>query len=176
MACPQEARRLGTMTRDQMQTYVNSLFSDGGTYHDIGMSWGGRFISPNGIFGGDNPSVFNDRPVNRYVIFMTDGILDTGTSIYTAYGLEKIDKRVTGGWTSDADQTARHKQRFLIACNAAKQKGVSIWSIVFASASETTLKSCASSDDQYAISANSTELIAKFKEIGKNIGALRLSK
>ena len=176
MACPQQARRLGTMTRDEMQTYVNSLFSDGGTYHDIGMIWGGRFISPGGIFGGDNPSVFNDRPVNRYVIFMTDGILDTGTSIYTAYGLEKIDKRVTGGWTSDADQTARHKQRFLIACNAAKQKGVSIWSIVFASASETTLKSCASSDDQYAISANSADLIAKFKEIGKNIGALRLSK
>jgi len=176
MACPQQARRLGTMTRDQMQTYVNSLFSDGGTYHDIGMIWGGRLISPAGIFGGDNPSVFNDRPVNRYVIFMTDGLLDTGTSIYTAYGLEKIDKRVTGGWTSDSDQTARHKQRFLISCNAAKQKGVSIWSIVFASASETTLKSCASSDDQYAISANSTELIAKFKEIGKNIGALRLSK
>jgi Flp pilus assembly protein TadG len=175
-ACPKEASRLKTMTRDEMLNYVNSMYSDGGTYHDNGMMWGARFISGGGIFGGDNPSVFNDRPVNRYIIFMTDGILDTGTSIYTSYGLEKLDKRVTGGWTSDSDQTSRHRQRFLIACNAAKQKGVSIWSIVFASASETTLSACASSSDQYAISANSTQLIAKFKEIGKNIGALRLSK
>jgi Flp pilus assembly protein TadG len=174
-ACPKEASRLATMTRDQMLNYVNAMYSDGGTYHDNGMMWGARFISGGGIFGGDNPSVYNDRPVNRYIIFMTDGILDTGTSIYTSYGLEALDKRVTGGWTSDSDQTSRHRQRFLIACNAAKQKGVSIWSIVFASATETTLKSCASSDDQYAISADSPALIAKFKEIGKNIGALRLS-
>ncbi len=71
-----------------MQNYVNSLYSDGGTYHDIGMTWGARFISRRRIFGADNPSVFNDRPVNRYIIFMTDGILDTGP-LYTAYGLEK---------------------------------------------------------------------------------------
>jgi hypothetical protein len=107
---------------------------------------------------------------------MTDGILDTGTSIYTAYGLEALDKRVTGGWTSDSDQTSRHRQRFLIACNEAKKRGVSIWSIVFASGTESTLSSCASNSDQYALSADSTALIAKFKEIGKNIGTLRLSK
>ena len=175
-ACPREASRLNTMTRTEILNFVNSMYSDGGTYHDNGMIWGTRFISAQGIFGGDNPSVYNDRPVNRYIIFMTDGILDTGTSIYTSYGLETLDKRVTGGWTSDSDQTARHKQRFLIACSAAKQKGISVWSIVFASATESTLKSCASNDDQYALSANKGELIAKFKEIGKNIGALRLSK
>jgi Flp pilus assembly protein TadG len=174
-ACPREARRLAVMSRSDMQTYVDSLFSDGGTYHDIGMIWGGHFVSPTGIFAGDNPSVYNDRPVNRYVIFMTDGIMDTGTSIYTAYGLETLDKRVTGGWTSDSDQTSRHRQRFLIACNIAKQKGVSIWSIVFSPDTETTLQSCASSTDQYAQSTSSAALIAKFKEIGKNIGALRLS-
>ena len=158
-----------------MQNYVNSLYSDGGTYHDIGMTWGARFISGGGIFGADNPSVFNDRPVNRYIIFMTDGILDTGP-LYTAYGLEKRHQRVTGSYSSESDQTGRHKQRFLMACNAAKQKGVSIWSIVFSPNTEDSLKTCASNEDQYAQSKNSADLIAKFKEIGKNIGALRLSK
>jgi Flp pilus assembly protein TadG len=175
MACPREAGPLKTMTRDEMLTYVNSLYSDGGTYHDIGMIWGARFISGGGIFGSDNPSVFNDRPVNRYVIFMTDGIMDTGP-LYTAYGLEQRDGRVTGGYTSESDQTARHRQRFQMACNAAKQRGVSIWSIVFSPNTETSLMSCASSEDQYAQSKNKEALIAKFKEIGKNIGALRLSK
>ena len=175
MACPREASRLATMTRDEMQNYVNSLYSDGGTYHDIGMTWGARFISGGGIFGADNPSVFNDRPVNRYIIFMTDGILDTGP-LYTAYGLEKRHQRVTGSYSSESNQTGRHKQRFLMACAAAKQKGVSIWSIVFSPNTEDSLKTCASNEDQYAQSKNSADLIAKFKEIGKNIGALRLSK
>ena len=90
-----------------MQTYLNSLYSDGGTYHDLGMIWGARFISPNGVFGGDNPSTYNDRPVRRYVIFMTDGILDTGDTLYSSYGIERLDKRVTGGWTSKGDQNTR---------------------------------------------------------------------
>jgi len=178
MACPREASRLAVMSRTDMQNYVNSLYSDGGTYHDIGMTWGTRFISSGGIFGGDNPSEFGSpvqRPVNRYIIFMTDGILDTGP-LYTAYGLEKRHERVTGSYSSESNQTARHKQRFLMACTAAKQKGISIWSIVFSPDTEDSLKTCASNDDQYAQSKNSADLIAKFKEIGKNIGALRLSK
>jgi Flp pilus assembly protein TadG len=178
MACPREASRLAVMSRSDMQNYVNSLYSDGGTYHDIGMNWGTRFISSGGIFGSDNPSEFGSpvlRPVNRYIIFMTDGLIDTGP-LYTAYGLEKHHGRVTGGYSTDNDQTGRHKQRFLMACNAAKQKGISIWSIVFSPDTEDSLKTCASNDDQYAQSKNSADLIAKFKEIGKNIGALRLSK
>jgi hypothetical protein len=178
LACPREASRLQTMTRDEMLNYINSLYSDGGTYHDIGMIWGARFISSGGIFGADNPSEWGSpvkRPVNRYIIFMTDGIMDTGP-LYTSYGLEQRDERVTGNYSSESDQTARHRTRFLMACNAAKQKGVSIWSIVFASATENTLSACASNSDQYALSKDKAALIAKFKEIGKNIGALRLSK
>lgn len=173
-ACPREARRLAAMTRAEMQTYVNSLYSDGGTYHDNGMRWGTRFIAPTGIFGGDNPSTFNSRPVKRYIIFMTDGIMDTGSSIYGSYGVESLDRRVTGGYTTESDQIARHKKRFLMMCNAAKAREISIWSIVFASDEESTLSECASNDDQYKVVESASELVNTFKEIGKNIGALRL--
>lgn len=177
MACPVQASRLAVMTRDQVQSYVNTLYADGGTYHDNGMIWGTRFLSPNGIFGPENPTTYNDRPVHQFIIFMTDGFMDTGSTLYHSYGIEQLDKRVTGGYTTDSDSDARHQTRFLMACNAAKVQGVSIWTIDFGSSAgnDPVLKSCASSDDQYAVSASSNDLINKFAEIGKNIGALRLS-
>ena len=171
------------MTRTEMQNYVNALTPVGGTYHDIGMIWGARFVSRGGIFAADNPSVYNDRPVNRYVIFMTDGLMDPDSPSYVAYGVEQLDRRIVGGTYntsvphgSGSDLELRHTTRFRMACNAAKQGQSSVWTIAFGLSAPQPLKDCASNDDQWATSANSAELIAKFKEIGKNIGALRLSK
>ena len=181
--CPVEAKRLNVMTKAQMQTYVDNLQPTGNTYHDIGMIWGARFVSRNGIFSGDNPSVYNDRPVNRYVIFMTDGILEPESEGYYSYGVERLDRRVVGGTYNNSvsdgngsDLEKRHSKRFVMACNAAKEQKTSIWTIAFGLSAPQPLKDCASNDDQWSTSANSTDLIAKFKEIGKNIGALRLSK
>lgn len=181
--CPVEAKRLNVMTKAQMQTYVDNLQPTGNTYHDIGMIWGARFVSRNGIFAGDNPSVYNDRPVNRYVIFMTDGILEPESEGYYSYGVERLDRRIVGGTYNNAvtdgngsDLEKRHSKRFVMACNAAKEQKTSIWTIAFGLSAPQPLKDCASNDDQWSTSANSADLIAKFKEIGKNIGALRLSK
>jgi hypothetical protein len=140
------------------------------------MIWGARFISSEGVFGSDNPTRYNDRPVHKHIIFMTDGLIDTGDTLYSSYGIERLDRRVTGGYISKSDLDGRHRKRFLMACNAAKEAGVSVWTIVFASGEDSTLRTCASSNDQYALSADSQSLIKRFKEIGKNIGALRLSK
>lgn len=181
--CPVEAKRLNSMTKAEMQTYVDGLLPTGNTYHDIGMIWGARFISRNGIFSADNPSVFNDRPVNRYVIFMTDGILEPSSTGYYSYGVERLDQRIMGGayntsvsGGNGSNLEKRHSKRFVMACNAAKQQGTSIWTIAFGLSAPQALKDCASNEDQWSTSANKDELIAKFKEIGKNIGALRLSK
>lgn len=181
--CPTEARRLASMSRLQMQSYVNSLSPTGNTYHDIGMIWGARFISSGGIFGSDNPTSFNDRPVNRFIIYMTDGILEPNSTSTAAYGMETWDRRIVGGsyGTSvpdgnNTDLEDRHSIRFVMACNAAKSLGVSVWTIAFGLNATPELHACASNSDQVATSANSAELIAKFKEIGKNIGALRLAK
>lgn len=171
-SCPVAGKRLQTWNRTDLNSYLNSLNPDGGTYHDIGMLWGARMISNGGIFA-DSSDTYNGMPTNKFIIFMTDGLLDTGPYIYSAYGAEWADKRVTGG--DLATQDARHQQRFNLMCKAVKNRGVSIWVVAFAQTLDTNLTNCASNAGQASTSANSADLINKFTEIGKNIGAMRLT-
>jgi len=177
VACPTTAERLRVFkNRGDMQSDIAKLAPDGGTYHDIGMIWGGRLLARNGIFASDNPTTYNGMKVNRHIIFMTDGILDTGPYLYSAYGVEHTQGRVTGGYSSESDMNARHNRRFQIACNEAKGLGnVTIWVIGFDTSLSNELKQCASSPDKAVQAANSAQLIDQFTQIGKNIGALRLS-
>ena len=171
-ACPAQAQRLQAMTRAQLVTYVNSLQPTGNTYHDIGMIWGARLISNGGIFA-DSTDTYNGMPVTRHIIFMTDGIMEPSTSVYSAYGVESLDKRITGGSTSE--QTARHTQRFRMICNAAKTLNASIWVIGFGVSLSNELTECASNASQASTVADRDALIARFRQIGSQIGALRLT-
>ena len=182
-ACPSEARRLSVWNRTSLDTYMKNLETVGGTYHDIGMIWGARFISTGGIFG-DSCDVYNGMPCNRHVIFMTDGKQTAYCNVYGAYGVERNDMRVRGSTncTSDdqgdsvtAQLTARHQQRLRMACNAVKNMNTSVWVIGFDTALDSNLTGCASSPGQADTAANRTALIAKFREIGNQIGALRLT-
>jgi Flp pilus assembly protein TadG len=172
-ACPAEARRLQAWNRGQMQSYVNALQPIGGTYHDIGLIWGARMISSGGIFA-DSPNNFNSMPVNRHVIFMTDGQLAPNCNSYTSYGVEQHDVRVTGS-SACSQQYDRHLQRFRMLCNAIHGMNVSVWVIAFGTTMSADMQNCASNPAQASTSANRDQLIAKFREIGNNIGALRLT-
>jgi len=178
VACPAPAAPMTSWTRDALSNYLNTLNPDGGTYHDFGMIWGARWASSHGIFGNNNPDTYNNMPVKKYIIFMTDGLFDTGYStLYSGYGIEQLDARVTPGGinSNEADQLARHKQRFGLLCSKAKTMGYSVWVVGFAQQLDTSLTNCASNTGQASTSANSDALLAKFVEIGKNIGALRLT-
>lgn len=171
-ACPRAAERLKVWTESEMQTYVNGLMPRGFTYHDIGMIWGARMLSPDGIFGADNPSTYASMPVARHIIFMTDGQLSTNSGAYSAYGIESIDQRITGG-ASNTNQ--RHMQRFRMICNAAKGKNFSIWVIAFGTSLSPEMTECASNPNQASTAGNRDDLIDRFRQIGSNIGALRLT-
>ena len=175
-ACPTEAKRLQAWTKANLTTYVDSLNANGYTYHDIGMIWGARFISSGGVFAGDNPTTYKNMPVAKYIIYMTDGQLDTEPAGYTAYGVEYLDQRVSGDYTTTGDLDNRHRKRFSLACEAAKSVGANVWVIVFATGMTTELTNCASKPSQAKVSANSAALIQDFAKIGKEIGALRLTK
>ncbi len=172
-ACPTEARRLAAFNRGNMESYVQSLNPIGGTYHDIGLIWGARMISNGGIFS-DSPDVFNGMPVARHLIFMTDGQLAPNCDSYTAYGIEQNDRRITNS-SSCTDQYNRHLQRFRMVCNAIKGMNVSVWVIAFGTSLSADMSSCASNANQASTATNSTTLIQRFREIGSNIGALRLT-
>ena len=175
-ACPAEAVRLQAWrNRGQMESYVAQLRPTGSTYHDIGMLWGARLISSGGIFA-DSPGTFNGMPVSRHIIFMTDGQMDTDPRVYGAYGIEQNDMRVSGmSNPSENELNGRHLQRFRMICNAAKSMNISIWVIAFGTSLSADMQACASSTNQASTSANRDQLIAKFREIGSNIGALRLT-
>ena len=172
VACPSEAKRLQTWTRADLSTYLNGLSPNGGTYHDIGMIWGARMISNAGIFA-DSPDTYAGMPTNKFVIFMTDDMLDTNLDSYSAYGVERYDQRVTGGDLTSQD--ARHQQRFNLMCKAIKNRSVSIWVVVFNSSMSSDIVNCASNAGQASKATNAADFINKFTEIGKNIGAMRLT-
>jgi Flp pilus assembly protein TadG len=172
-ACPAPAVRLTAWTRATMQNYVNTLAPLGGTYHDIGMIWGARMLSSGGIFA-DSPDTFGGMPVSRHIIFMTDGQLAPNCNSYTAYGVEQNDMRVTGAGTCP-NQYDRHLQRFKMVCNAAKSMNISIWVIAFGTTLSTDMQQCASNSNQASTAADRNALIARFQQIGSQIGALRLT-
>ncbi|MBX3561161.1 MAG: TadE/TadG family protein [Sphingomonas sp.] len=171
--CPAQVERLQAWNRTEMQNYIDSLLPVGNTYHDIGMIWGARLISNTGPFG-DSPDTFNGMPVNRHIIFMTDGQMEPSASVYSAYGIENLDQRITGT-TGTGNLTNNHLQRFRMICNAAKGMNVSVWVIAFGTSLSNDMRNCASNASQASTSGNRDQLIARFRQIGNQIGALRLT-
>lgn len=171
--CPYKAQLLTEMTQSAFGAYADSLYPSGRTYLDIGMAWGGRLSSPQGIWKDNvNLAPSNGGEVSRHVIFMTDGIMEPSNNIQSAWGIEYHDRRVTDdGSSGDA---SRHTSRFLALCEAIKAKGIRVWTISFTSGTNSSLSTCASANSYYNAD-NPTQLNAAFQEIAKQVGELRLT-
>lgn len=173
VSCGQQSQRLRTMTEAEVTTYVNGLRTTGGTYHDTGMLWGARFISPTGPFASDTAAWPNRNPPSRNIIFMTDGAMAPNENIYGLYGYEVLDKRVSGG--SFSSLTSRHNTRFSTICEQAKAKNITIWVVAYAQTMNSQLQGCASPNKAF-YAADDAALKAAFKTIASQIAELRLSK
>jgi len=174
VACPSEAKRLRTYAGETgFQNAINQATArvTGGTYHDIGMIWGMRYISPTGLFASSNPTEFSGYPVNKHIIFMTDGLTDTQTNpwYYSAYGVNAVETRLQGSGTGDEN----HVARFHSACALARTMNITVWVIALDVSDTTDVEPCASSPDHFKTS-DGTDLEEVFEEIGKGIGDLRL--
>lgn len=173
--CPSEARKLQEYnTEAAYQTAINATTErvTGGTYHDVGLLWGLRFISRNGYFAGQNPTTRGPFPVNQHIIFMTDGVLDTGGTLYSADGVNDFQQRVQGS----GNLSARHLSRFASGCDVARAMGVTVWVIAFDVVDvNEEVPECATSEGHYFVSDGS-DLEQVFAQIGRGIGNLRLSK
>ncbi|MEJ2459166.1 MAG: pilus assembly protein TadG, partial [Novosphingobium sp.] len=171
--CPAAAQGLKEMDQTDFDAYADSLNATGNTYLDIGMIWGGRLLSPEGIFSGTvNEAPANGGKVSRHIVFMTDGIMQPNNSINEAWGLEWWDRNVTDDGSSN--DTARHTSRFLTTCSEIKSKGIRIWVIAFTSGLSNDLKTCASDDSSFT-AGNADELNNAFQEIAKQVGELRVT-
>ncbi len=177
--CPVSAIKLGEMSNDDVQEYVDDLVPTGNTYHDFGMIWGARFISPTGIFAGDNADAVADNPTERHIVFMTDGELAPDYDKYGLYGVEQIDGRITENESSV--QYARHEARFEAACRAARNLNITVWVIGFGTTLSDAMYRCAGDSPSNKANAvhtfqtnNATQLADAFSSISSKVGDLRL--
>jgi Flp pilus assembly protein TadG len=188
--CGTQARKLQTWaTASTFQTYVNSLTPTGNTYHDIGMIWGARFMSPTGIFASENAYTPAGGEIERHMIFMTDGETCTGHDNYQAYGVAWWDRRQTstssaptdGCDDSDSDGGTLSQQvnaRFSAICTAVKNKNITLWVVYFGSTDTDTVNrmtTCAS-PNRFYYATNSSALITSFRQIAEQITQLRLTR
>lgn len=171
--CPRPAMRLNEIARADLQTYVNALNASGNTYHDIGMLWGARFISPRGLFAADNTSAPNGDSIARHIVFMTDGMQYNNIENYSPAGVEWWDRRITGDGNS-AREVSRRRDRLQAICRAARQENITIWVVAFGTTLTQNLIDCASPGRAFQANDAAT-LNARFQEIAQKIAALRLT-
>ena len=172
--CPSEATTLREYDdEDAFAQAVRNATAEvtDGTYHDVGLLWGARFLSRTGFFAADNEPDIDGVPVNQHIVFMTDGELDTGPTLYSAHGIERYQNRTQG----DGSQDEKHLARFASACNTAKSMGMTIWVIALDEADVDDIRPCATSEAHFFISDGS-DLEQVFSAIGQGIGNLRLTR
>lgn len=180
--CPTEARRLQQWpTAADFDDYVDRLVPDGNTYHDIGMIWGARFMSPTGIFRSDNEFTPQGGEIERHMIFMSDGDTVASNTDYGPYGLPWFDRRTTddGDAPSNSQLVDQVNARFEALCTAVKNKNITLWVVSFGDGNNATtrnrLQNCAT-PGRFFQADGSDDLIATFRSIADQISQLRLTK
>lgn len=175
VACPTAARKLEEMDASEVASYVDNLVVDGDTYHDIGMIWGARMLSPTGLFAAENADVAS-KPTSRHLIFLTDGETKTYDVSYGTYGVDGLDQR---RWRSTAESGMSLDEvvenRFGVACDEAKKRNITIWVIGFGITLNPIMKTCAGAGHHFE-AKDATALADVFSKIAGQMGDLRVSK
>ncbi len=180
--CPAPARRLQSYatyddgSSNDLESYISSLQDGGFTNHTIGMIWGARLLSAEGLFASDNLSAPNGFSIGRHVVFMTDGSMVIRQNNYGAYGYQKLDDSIAPADSGDTELKARQEHRFQLMCAATRAKGWTIWVVQFGVTSVTpNMLACASSPGNASAATDRASLQAAFANIAQKIGGLRLS-
>jgi hypothetical protein len=172
-ACPPPARKLAPMTTGELDNYLATLQPSGNTYHDIGMIWGGRLISPTGLFAAENRDV-GSTPTKRNLIFLTDGETAPLDISYSSYGVEPLDGR---RWAPGSPLTLTQtiEARFRFACMEVRKRNVTVWVVGFGTELTDVMKQCAG-EGHYFEAADAAELNAAFAKIAKDMTELRIQR
>lgn len=158
------------------------------------------------IASGDVPSVFAGRPLaagdpddpsapKKFIILMTDGqnqktrvplqsVYDEPSEIahWGKYNFSYWYRRSGASYYDFVDRNYKYDEitgdRLMnTMCNAAKAKGIIIYSIAFeaTSAGETAMQRCATNVDGYYFNTSGAEIVAIFEAIAQQITDLRLT-
>jgi hypothetical protein len=171
-ACPAQAQKLQEMDATALSAYVDTLFADGNTYHDIGMIWGGRLISKDGLFAAENADQAG-KTTQRQLIFLTDGETAPLDLAYGSYGVEPLDQR---RWSPGSAMTLTQtvENRFAFACDEVKRHNVTVWVIGFGTTMTNLMKTCAGNGHWFQAN-DAAQLNTAFSQIATAMGDLRIS-
>jgi Flp pilus assembly protein TadG len=174
--CPAAASKLTSMSASSLNTYLDTLIPAGNTYHDIGMIWGLRLMSPTGLFATENALTPSGKQIVRHLIFMTDGETMTDIVDYDAYGLAALDRRRTNLASLPTNSATNDlvEARLAALCESAKGRNITVWVIAFGTSLTSMLEDCASEGSAFEAD-NSVELNTTFSEIASKIANLRLN-
>lgn len=172
-ACPSEARKLDEMDGSAVNAYLDTLEPRGSTYHDIGMIWGGRLLSPTGIFAAENADV-SGKATSRHMIFLTDGETAPLDLSYGTYGIEPLDQR---RWSKKSTETLTQvvEGRFGVACSEVRKRNITVWVIGFGTSLNPIMTECAG-PGHFFEAQDAAELQDVFSKIAAQLGDLRVSK
>ncbi len=186
LSCPPAITPL-TKDRSTVEDAIAEMdaWHRGGTFSNIGLSWGWRTISPKwkGLWDDvatAQPFDYDEPLMDKVVIILTDGQNNfydhqgggPQGSDYTAYGRE--DQGLIGGVGGDTEINNQFSQ----SCEDMKDEGIIIYTITFrvSGAIKSTYEDCASSDAYYFDSPNNEDLSNVFQAIGDSLSNLRISK
>jgi Flp pilus assembly protein TadG len=186
-SCPAAARKLAiyddSAEATDFMNYVNTLQPGGYTYHDIGLLWGARLLSPTGLFGAENAFTPSGGAIERHIVFMTDGDTVNIPGNHTAYGIDWWDRRQTDSGSAPTQTLLQNlnNARANALCTAIKNKNINLWVVAFGSgtgistATEDRLKACATDAAHYFRASDVPTLISNFNSIASSISQLRLT-
>jgi len=176
--CPSEAAVTKQWTAENFSNYLDGLEAIGNTYHDIGMLWGARLMSPTGIFSAINNDVPN---IQRHMVFMTDGQTQSITNDVSAYGVNWFDRRQNDGTTGPSNVwfNSNINARTQALCKWVRNNNITLWVISYGevgAATDDALKACVdNNDDRFFKATDTAQLTENFKAIADSISALRLT-
>ena len=171
-----------TTDKARLKAAIDRLVAVGSTAGQIGIAWGWYALSRDfGLWSGSSlPAAYGTKKVTKIAVIMTDGEFNTAycngviarsSGAGSGSSDDKINCDATNG--SAADQARQ-------LCAAMKAKGIAIYTIGFDIADDPAAKDvltrCASSSKHAYLAATDGELKTAFREIGKRVTALRLSR
>lgn len=192
LSCPPPITPL-TKSRATVEAAIQAMdaWHRGGTFSNIGLSWGWRTISPKwkGLWSGvaaAQPYNYEEPLMDKVVILLTDGEnnfydhpnVGTNGSDYTAY-LRLQQQGIGAGIDTQSEGTAAINTQTAQTCTAMKAQGIIIYTITFQvgnNAIRDVYKNCATSPAYYFDSPNTADLTNVFKAIGDSLSNLRISK
>ncbi len=170
-----------TSNKATLNAQIATYQAVGSTAGQIGAAWGWYMLSPSFASlwpAANRPAPYNTEELLKVVVFMTDGVFNTGYCNHTIsknyYALSSNANRSNCNATNGNPST-----QALTLCTNMKNQGIIVYTVGFDMAGQTAaldlLEDCASSPNHFYVADNGVDLQLAFAAIGTEISRLRIA-